>query len=186
MLLLGCRPPGRFTEQHDVFFGIAEQVKDLIPAIKESWKETKGNIHVDAWREVNSVDGFSIKIVAKDDRNEKNKRSLFFINLGGYRENEFDEFHYKLLVVASHLEEAKAKAKRTAFFKYNNVAAAVNNLKAFAHIDDKYGIDTDDAFAVVDILPLHAQKQFHVVVSNERISTPEDPIHLGFFKLSNL
>ena len=38
MLLLGCRPTGRNTEQHDIYFGIAKSLKDLIPEIKSFWK----------------------------------------------------------------------------------------------------------------------------------------------------
>ena len=34
-ILLGATPKGRNIEQHDVFFGIAENVKDLFPAIKD-------------------------------------------------------------------------------------------------------------------------------------------------------
>ena len=30
MVLLGCRPPGRFTEQHDIFFGIGNSLKELV------------------------------------------------------------------------------------------------------------------------------------------------------------
>ena len=47
MVLLGCKPEGRHTEQHDVFFGIAPALKDLIPAFKSFWPEAKGKIHVD-------------------------------------------------------------------------------------------------------------------------------------------
>ena len=36
MLLLGCLLKGRNTEQHDIFFGIAETLKDLVPAIIEA------------------------------------------------------------------------------------------------------------------------------------------------------
>jgi Domain of Unknown Function (DUF1543) len=59
MLLLGCRPEGRHTEQHDVFFHIGESLESLIPAIVEFWPEAKGKIHVDAWREVTRVGDFS-------------------------------------------------------------------------------------------------------------------------------
>ena len=99
MLMLGCRPVGRNTEQHDVYFGIAKTLKDLVPDIKSFWKSS-GNIHIDAWRVVNNVDGYQIKITEKvaDDKVEKR---LFFLNLGGYKENEFDEFHYKILTVSN-------------------------------------------------------------------------------------
>jgi hypothetical protein len=49
MLLVGCRPPGRFTEQHDMFFGIAETPAGLIPKLNSFWPEARGRLHVDAF-----------------------------------------------------------------------------------------------------------------------------------------
>ena len=68
-----CRPKGRNTEQHDVFFGIGEDLKDLVRCIKTSWPEAAGEIHIDAWRRADCVDGYAItveEIVAA----EKNKK----------------------------------------------------------------------------------------------------------------
>ncbi|WP_394364615.1 DUF1543 domain-containing protein [Flavobacterium gawalongense] len=31
MIILGCTPIGRFAEQHDIFFGIGNSLKNLIP-----------------------------------------------------------------------------------------------------------------------------------------------------------
>ena len=87
MLLLGCKPDGRHTEQHDVLFTIASHISDTIPSIKNFWPEAMGNIHVDAWREVTNVDGYQVQIFDKETShspmagNETNQ--LFFINLGG-------------------------------------------------------------------------------------------------------
>ena len=50
MLILGCRPPGRLTEQHDIFFGIGDELQDLLPAMFEFWPEAKQKVHIDAWR----------------------------------------------------------------------------------------------------------------------------------------
>ncbi|WP_413667370.1 DUF1543 domain-containing protein [Mucilaginibacter sp. Mucisp86] len=61
MLMLGCKPPGRHVEQHDVFFGIAPSLGDLVPEIQAFWPEPE-KIHIDAWREVNAVDGYAVKI----------------------------------------------------------------------------------------------------------------------------
>ena len=41
MLLLGCKPPGRHTEQHDIFFGIAAELRDLVPEIQQFWPGLK-------------------------------------------------------------------------------------------------------------------------------------------------
>jgi hypothetical protein len=42
------------------------------------------------------VDNFSIEIIAKEAVENTNLDHLFFINLGGYKENEFEEYHYKI------------------------------------------------------------------------------------------
>jgi hypothetical protein len=52
MIMLGCTPKGRFTEQHDIFFGIGTSVKELVPDMKAFWPDAKGKIHIDAWQKV--------------------------------------------------------------------------------------------------------------------------------------
>jgi hypothetical protein len=37
MVLIGCKPEGRHTEQHDIFFGIAQTLADLVPQLKSFW-----------------------------------------------------------------------------------------------------------------------------------------------------
>ena len=48
MIMLGCTPKGRFTEQHDIFFGIGTSLKELVADMKSFWPEAKGKIHIDA------------------------------------------------------------------------------------------------------------------------------------------
>lgn len=189
-LLLGCRPNDRRTEQHDVFFGVGSGLKDLIPDIKKSWPEAKGNIHIDAWREVTCVDGYSITVEEIDQNqqptgNGKKENGLFFINLGGYKENEFDEFHYKMLVVADSIDTAKNKAKKTAFFKHVTLPASVNSPTATSHIDDKYGIDVDDIYAIEDILPAYVKEKYTIRISLQDACVA-DEYHLGYFRLIDL
>ena len=62
MVLLGCKPSGRHTEQHDVYFGIGKQLFDLIPNIKSFWKNS-GPIHIDGYRIIEQVDGFDIRVL---------------------------------------------------------------------------------------------------------------------------
>ena len=69
--MLGCTPKGRYTEQHDIFFGIGNSLKELIPTMKDFWPEAKGRIHIDAWQKVTSVDGFQIEVVSKENAIEK-------------------------------------------------------------------------------------------------------------------
>ncbi|WP_432709632.1 DUF1543 domain-containing protein [Pedobacter sp.] len=177
MIMLGCKPTGRHTEQHDVFFSLAGSLKETIPHAKAFWPEAQDNMHLDAWREVTHVDGYEVSVVPKTSGPMENK--LFFINLGGYKAGEFDEPHYKLLVVAPDLASATQQAKQTAFFKHTGFTGAN------AHIDDKYGIDVDDIYQVEDILPAGFRDHYSLSV-NPMPSQAIDEIHLGYFKLKTI
>lgn len=179
MIMLGCRPQGRFTEQHDIFFGIGTSLKELIPNMKAFWPEAKGKIHIDAWREVTSVDGLKIEILPKG-KNFESGNNLFFINLGGYKENEFEEYHYKVLAVAETLAEASKKAKATTFFKHCGFKGATS------HIDDKFGIDIDDAFNVKEILSPVFKDNFNILISKNDSNLEEDVLHIGYLKIDKI
>jgi hypothetical protein len=179
MLLLGCKPPGRNTEQHDVFFGAGNSLKELVPGIIACWPDAP-KIHIDAWRKVTEVDGYLISLVPKQESfAEKKNRQLFFLNLGGYKENEFEEFHYKMLVVAKDKGEAVLRAKETAFYKHTGFKGANS------HIDDKYGVDVDDVYEIEDILP-EAIKEKYFVHIQPASGIAKDAWHLGYFKLDAL
>ena len=179
MLLLGCRPLGRNTEQHDIYFGIAKSLKNLIPDIKSFWKSS-GNIHIDAWRIINNVDGYQINIIEKTP-NDREENKLFFINLGGYKENEFEEFHYKILSVSKNKSEAIAAAKKNTFFKHTGFGKL-----AISHIDDKFGVDVDDIFEIKDILTASDKMNFSVSIAKSETILPEDILNMGYYKLSSL
>lgn len=113
MMLLGCKPPGRNTEQHDVFFCVATQPKDAVPEILQFWPEAGKAIHLDAWREVRQVGEFDVQVVDKNDAGTISRMpgvKLYFINLGGYKAAEFEEFHYRILVAAINKETAIREA----------------------------------------------------------------------------
>jgi hypothetical protein len=184
MLLLGSTPKGRHIEQHDIYFGIANSLKEMVSSIVAYWPEAQGKIHIDAWREVTAVDGFEVKVIEKSSIENAvvetaNKPKLFFINLGGYKQNEFEEYHYKMLAVGSDKGAAIQQAKQTVFYKHTGFKTAES------HIDDKYGVDVDDIYAIEDILPTELKEKYSIVISP---STNEvtDETHLGYFKLDKL
>lgn len=178
MIMLGCTLDRRLTEQHDIFFGISSSLKELIPEMNAFWPEAKGRMHVDAWREVTSVDGYEIVITPKGTASQNDKK-LFFINLGGYKQNEFEEYHYKLLTVATSLSEATKKSKETAFYKHFGFEGAVS------HIDDKYGIDVDDIYNIEDILAPHDKEKYQLKISKAE-NIQEDTLHIGYLKIDKL
>lgn len=176
MIMLGCKPPGRHTEQHDIFFTIADSIKDTKADVLNFWPEAKGYVHMDAWRVVTSVDGHQIRVIPKGSSSETNGLQLFFINLGGYREGEFDEPHYKLLIVAKDKAEAIRQAKQTAFYKHTGFAGAPS------HIDDKYGVDVDDAFEISDVLADNLKAMYQLEIT-PATNMEADKITLGYMPL---
>ncbi|MGZ3937243.1 MAG: DUF1543 domain-containing protein [Flavisolibacter sp.] len=179
MVLLGCKPPGRNTEQHDLFFGIGRSLSEVKKDMIDFWKEADGKIHIDGWREVQWVDEYKVEVVAKENSASPQQERLFFINLGGYKQNEFEEFHYKLITVAADKGIAVQRAKQTAFYKHTGFEGAVS------HIDDKYGVDVDDIYEIEDILPSHLKNQYSLRISQAE-GGQEDVLHLGYLKIDKI
>ncbi len=177
MILLGCKPNGRNTEQHDVFFGIGNSLDELYPDLIDFWPEAKEEIHIDAWREVNFVDGYKIEIVLRESKTHlSSEERLFFINLGGYQEMKFEEQHHFVLSVQQNKMSAVKKAKDTFFFQNNRFG------KAASHIDEKYGIDVDDIHQIDDMLTPSHKTKYKMIISSH--NGPEiDIIHLGYHRL---
>lgn len=176
MLLIGATPPERNIEQHDVFFGIGENIKDLIPDVLAFWPGNN-KLHFDAWREIKSVNGYKVDVALKNKNNQDNPFKLFFINLGGYKQNEFEEFHYKMVIAAADKSEAINLSKQTAFFRHTGFKGATS------HVDDKFGVDVDDIYEIKDILPASVKEKYSILVTPDD-SIAEDEINLGYFKLS--
>lgn len=177
MILIGCTPEGRYTEQHDIFFGIANSIQELVEDIKAYWPDAGSKLHIDAWRKVTKVGGHSIKVIPKT--NSTKSARLYFLNLGGYKPKEFEEYHYKMLCVNTSQAEAVNQAKKSTFYKHYGFEGAVS------HIDDKYGIDVDDIYNVEDILPAKYKIAYELLITPEN-SAEEDEYHIGYLKLSSL
>lgn len=171
--ILGATPTGRNIEQHDVFFGIAEDFQDLFPEMKAFWSNAK--IHVDCYMELKYVDGYEVKITDKIVQNTENQ--LFFINLGGYKPGCFEEFHKQHIVVAKSMGEAIQRAKRTEFYKTMSFKGAES------HVDEKYGVDIDDIFKVTDILPKKMKEEYSISLEKSHAENQQNFTKIGYLKL---
>jgi hypothetical protein len=180
MLMLGAKPKGRHTEQHDIFFVIANSINDVKPNIQAFWPEAEDKIHIDAWREVTSVEGYQISVVEKKTAvAQSSKHKLFFVNLGGYQENKFEEQHYVLLTVKENKSLAFREAKDSLFYQNNHIPGGTS------HIDDRYGVDVDDLYEIEDILSAEQKEKYRIeIVPAEGLA--EDEFHLGYLNLSQL
>ncbi|MEI8110640.1 MAG: DUF1543 domain-containing protein [Chitinophagia bacterium] len=179
MVLLGCTPEGRNTEQHDIFFGIADSLPALVPQLKAFWPG-KHPLHIDAWREINRVGEYSIQVHARNTKQAINNITrLYFINLGGYKPGDFEEYHYKLLIAADSKSEAIREAKNSIFYKHTGFKGAES------HVDDKYGIDIDDSYQIEELLSADTLQQFSISIL-PNTTEKEDSLQIGYTKLSSL
>lgn len=178
-VIIGATPVGRNTEQHDVFFGIAEHIVDLIPEMKAFWPETKGKFHLDAYQEVRFVEGFEIKILERTDVNGSDQH-LYFINLGGYKKDLFEELHEKHLMVGKKMSEIIRRVKKTEFYQ------TMGFPQAESHIDDKYGVDIDDISKVEDLLSDPTKQKFSLLLEKVEGEIPANETHIGYYSLKSL
>ncbi|GAB0156314.1 hypothetical protein CHRYSEOSP005_15780 [Chryseobacterium sp. Alg-005] len=177
-MILGATPKGRNIEQHDVFFGIAENLKELVPYMKDFWKEAEGKIHIDCYQEVKFADGYEVKIAERTKTSSENH--LYFINLGGYKKGYFEEFHEQHLMVGSSMGEIVKKVKQTEFYQTMGFENAVS------HIDDKHGVDIDDIFNVNDILPQVMKEKYSIILEKSNAENQENPMGLGYLKIDKI
>lgn len=180
MLLLGCSPKGRHTEQHDVFFGIAPNLMSLVADIKAFWPEAGASIHIDAWRVVRKVGACELTVSARQPDVQEQQEKLFFINLGGYKANLFDETHFKVLTVQTSKAEAVKFSKSSDFFRTFTLKGAES------HVDDKYGLDVDDLHDIEEILPAAHKSAYRLEFKAASFDMPEDSIQLGYYRLNKL
>ncbi|OJV53590.1 MAG: hypothetical protein BGO31_01630 [Bacteroidetes bacterium 43-16] len=174
MVILGGKPAGRYTEQHDIFFGVAKALKDLVPQMQAFWPELKDEMHIDSWRKITQVAQYTIKVVSKDEATPTDHK-LFFVNLGGYKPNDMEEYHYKHLVVAADIGKAIQSAKQTAFWKEHEAS----------HIDDKFVVDIDDIYEVSELLGTAFTEQFALSISESNVPA-KDLLQVGYLTLSKL
>jgi len=180
LLLLGAEAPGRVVEQHDYFFGIVDNLKDLVLEIRSFWPEAGNTLHINGWREVTMVDNFSVQVVPQSDDAPPSANKLFFLNLGGYTSGKLEEQHYIVLTVQDSRALAVQAAKKNLFFKTNSLKGI-----ATAHIDEKYGVDIDSIHQVEELLSPTIKAKYRIVIADGP-NLPEDEIHLGYFKLDKI
>lgn len=131
LIVLGATPLGRHIEQHDVVFAVGESIKDCFVQIRRHWPIP--SLHIDSYAAIEEVDGYRVSISEKP---LTSPLQLYFVNLGGYKPNDLEEYHKKLVIAASSLFEAKEKAKEDIFY-----SEGLQKGPARSHLDDKMAID---------------------------------------------
>ena len=188
MVQLGGRPKGRLIEQHDILFGVANQVSELIDDINNHWPEVNNKWHIDSYRAITKVGNHTVKLIESDNQAANdNVLKLFFINLGGYQQGSFEEFHHKLLIVAATQAEAIKQAKQSEFYQQFTYKDKDTPFNAASHIDDKFEVDIDDIYNVNDLvsnIQILIEPRIHN--SHELANADEDKEYVGYLSIKNL
>ncbi len=188
MVQLGGRPKDRLIEQHDIFFGVANQMSELIDDINNHWPEVNNKWHIDSYRAITKVGNHTIKLIESNNQVENdNGLKLFFINLGGYQQGSFEEFHHKLLIVADNQTDAIKQAKQSEFYQQFTYKDQDTPFNAASHIDDKFEVDIDDIYNVNDLV-LNIQILIEPMINNshELANADEDKEYVGYLSIKNL
>ena len=188
MVQLGGRPKGRLIEQHDILFGVANQVSELIDDINNHWPEVNNKWHIDSYRAITKVGNHTVKLIESDNQAANdNGLKLFFINLGGYQRGSFEEFHHKLLIVADNQKDAIKQAKQSEFYQQLTFKDKDTPFNAASHIDDKFQVDIDDIYDVNDLvsnIQILIEPRIHN--SHELANADEDKEYVGYLSIKNL
>ena len=98
-------------ELHDVRFCLGEMIEDCYEDLRAQWWGTPESLHLDCWGVLDYADGYKVSLTKEAPSEEDNK--LYFVNLGGYTDQEFTELHKNMFVVAPSDSKAKVKALKT-------------------------------------------------------------------------
>jgi len=151
---------------------------DILKGLIKQSLTMQDKAHIDAWTAIKYVDGYRVQIRSKNEAGPASNVKLFFINLGGYLDGEFEEFHKKMFIVAESPSQAIARAKQHDFFKQytpENLGTAGK-----AHIDDQYRID----FEADDIICLSETiADEYKIVLEKTDEAIENPSQIGYIPL---
>ena len=118
--MLGGRAKKANIELHDVRWVVGSKIEVTYCTLREEWFGSLKGLHIDSYKKIKYIDGYKIKLiyVEKDKidkkqlmKNNKAKKYLWFVNIGGYNPTSMQEKHEFGLVTASTKVEAKNIAK---------------------------------------------------------------------------
>ena len=126
-VFLGGRADKCNIELHDVVFTCAKDIQSSYTDLLDKWFGNPKRLHIDSWIELKYIDGYKIQL-SKSKPILKEK--LYFINLGGYDKNKFEELHESKFLVGPNRIDIKKRAKKSLLLGYDQV-----------HTDDLYDVD---------------------------------------------
>ena len=141
LVVLGGRTEKANIELHDVRWVVGSTIEDTYNTLRNDWFGSSKGLHIDSYKKIEYIDGHKINLINIEKnkkvkkllvKNNKTKKNLWFVNIGGYSANSMQEKHEFGLVIASNKLQAKniAKSKWLSGFKkkHKDDIASLNNL----------------------------------------------------------
>ncbi len=142
----------------------------------QKWSQ-RDKVHIDAWMKVDYASGYKVIVREKVEAVKQESQSLYFVNLGGYKEGEFEEFHKKVFVVASGVPDIMVQLRNHDFMKEYTPEAL--GTKAKAHLDDKHKVE----FEADDILCISEAIADYEIVLEKTDAIGENETMIGYVPL---
>ena len=120
LVVLGGRSKKANIELHDVRWVVGSKIEDTYETLRKDWFGSPKGLHIDSYKKIKYLDGYKINLRNvenlkinnnKFSNKSKNKRNLWFVNIGGYNPTSMQEKHEFGLVIAKNKLEAKNIAK---------------------------------------------------------------------------
>jgi hypothetical protein len=120
LVVLGGRAEKANIELHDVRWVVGSKIEDTYETLKKDWFGSQKGLHIDSYKRIKYIDGYRINLIYLENekikkkelvKNNKTKKNLWFVNIGGYDPTSMQEKHEFGLVIASNKLEAKNIAK---------------------------------------------------------------------------
>jgi hypothetical protein len=142
-LLLGGKHPEALLELHDLKVTFAADRAEAFQNVANAWFGSKDTAHVDAYLDLSNVDGHELADASDADTQQK----LFFINVGSYQKELFNENHHYFFMIGKSLAEVKTRAK-----------SRLKTKAILAHTDNLLEIDQIIPLEQIDHQPLFWKK----------------------------
>ena len=120
LVVLGGRAKKANIELHDVRWVVGSKIEDTYDTLRKDWFGSPKGLHIDSYKKIKYIDGYKINLLYFEKnkidkkqlvKNNKAKKDLWFVNIGGYNPTSMQEKHEFGLVTASSKLDAKNIAK---------------------------------------------------------------------------
>jgi hypothetical protein len=107
MVSLGGKVKGCNVEVHDVQFVAANHIDETVEVLKKVWYGAPEKLHMDSYKVITGAEGYTVRLTK--EKPDSNKQ-LYFVHLGGYKNDSTQELHDISLLIGESEQKTKERA----------------------------------------------------------------------------